>query len=430
LECRLAVLMKAMKTSTTTAGSGTRDLRTEAASLRIDADRRTRRAHGRRWVVPAVLLAAAVVGWWWLTGSQVLTVQTSTVTMRTPGAAAQTVLTASGYVTARRRATVSSRMMGKLTEVLVEGGMPVREGKVLARLDDSIARAGLGIAEAQLAAAHSDLGEIEVRLREAQVNHARRRRLAAAGLIAAAELDTISAEVEALTARLAAATSAVSVAEKQLTLRRVELTDTTICAPFDGVVISKDAQAGEMVSPMSAGGFTRTGVCTIVDMSSLEIEVDVNEAHINRISPRQPVAVVLDAYPERRIPGRVVTTVPSADRQKATVQVRIAVEKIDPHMLPDMTAKVSFLQEPQQSQKGPHVLPRLFVPRRAVRSNGGQNIVFVVDRGQAERRVVGLGTDDGDAVEIHFGLSSGERIVIEGPNDLTHNRRVQEGSVQ
>ena len=429
MECRRAVLIKAMKTSTTTASSGSRDLRTEAALLRIDADRRSRTPSGR-WVVPTVLLVATVAGWWWLTGSQVLTVQTTTVTTRTPGAADQTVLTASGYVTARRRATVSSKVMGKLTEVLVEEGIPVREGQVLARLDDSVPRAALGIAEAQLAAAHSDLGEIEVRLREAQVKQARQRELAAAGLVASAELDSISAEVEALTARLAAATSAVAVAEKQLALRRVELADTTISAPFDGVVISKDAQAGEMVSPMSAGGFTRTGVCTIVDMSSLEVEVDVNEARINRISPRQPVAVVLDAYPERRIPGRVVTTVPSADRQKATVQVRIAVEKIDPHMLPDMTAKVSFLQEAQQSQKAPHVHPRLLVPRRAVRSNDGQNVVFVVHHGQAERRVVGLGTDDGDQVEIHSGLSSGERIVIEGPNDLTHNARVQEDSVQ
>ena len=176
MECRRAVLIKAMKTSTTTASSGSRDLRTEAALLRIDADRRSRRTPSGRWVVPAVLLVAAVAGWWWLTGSQVLTVQTTTVTMRTPGAADQTVLTASGYVTARRRATVSSKVMGKLTEVLVEGGIPVREGQVLARLDDSVARAALGIAEAQLAAAHSDLGEIEVRLREAQVKQARQRR--------------------------------------------------------------------------------------------------------------------------------------------------------------------------------------------------------------------------------------------------------------
>ena len=266
--------------------------------------------------------------------------------VRTPGAAEQTVLTASGYVTARRRATVSSRVTGKLSEVLVEAGMPVRAGQVLARLDDSVARAALGIAEAQLTAARSELGEIEVRLREARTNQARHRRLIEAGAVAAAELDAINATVEALAAKLAAAAAAVGVAEQQVALRRVELADTTLRAPFDGIVISKDAQPGEMVSPTSAGGgFTRTGVCTIVDMSSLEIEVDVNEAHIGRIFSKQPVAVVLDAYPEQRIPGHVVATVPAADRQKATVQVRIAVEQLDPHMLPDMTVKVSFLSQ-------------------------------------------------------------------------------------
>jgi RND family efflux transporter MFP subunit len=216
---------------------------------------------------------------------------------------------------------------------------------VLARLDDSVARAALGVADAQLTAARSELGEIEVRLLEARTNQTRHRRLIGAGAVAAAELDASNATVEALAAKLAAASAAVGVAEQQVSLRRVELADTILRAPFDGIVISKDAQPGEMVSPTSAGGgFTRTGVCTIVDMSSLEIEVDVNEAHIARIVAKQPVVVVLDAYPEQRIPGHVVATVPAADRQKATVQVRIALESRDSHMLPDMTVKVSFLE--------------------------------------------------------------------------------------
>jgi RND family efflux transporter MFP subunit len=418
-----------------------RDLRTEAASLRIDGDRRSRlrashdggralRAHRRRWIVLAALVAAVVIGWW-LTATRVLTVQTTTVTLRTPGAADQTVLTASGYVIARRRATVSSRVTGKLSEVLVEAGMPVRAGQVLARLDDSVALATLAITDAQLTAARSDLGELEVRLREAQTKQARHRRLIEGGVVAAAELDSIDAEVDALTARLAAASSAISVAERQLALRRAELSDTTLRAPFDGVVISKDAQAGEMVSPTSAGGgFTRTGVCTIVDMASLEIEVDVNEAHIGRISPGQPVAVVLDAYPEQRIPGHVVTTVPAADRQKATVQVRIAIEQVDPHMLPDMTVKVSFLQQPEQSQATLDMRPRLLVPRRAVRSDDKQEIVFVVRNGQVERVPVRLGTDNGDQVEIQSGLSAGERIVVDAPDNLTDKTRVKEASVR
>jgi RND family efflux transporter MFP subunit len=411
-----------------------RDLSTDAASLRIDRDPQTRLrgSHYRlvRWMGLVLLLSAVISGWWWLTAARVVSVQTTPVTVRTPGAAEQTVLTASGYVIARRRATVASRVTGRLSEVLVEAGMPVRAGQILARLDDSVARATLSITDAQVAAARSELGEIEVRLREARTNHARQRRLIEAGIVAAAELDTINATVEALTARLTAAASAATVAERQLALRRVELADMTLSAPFDGIVISKDAQPGEMVSPTSAGGgFTRTGVCTIVDMSSLEIEVDVNEAHIGRIFSTQPVAVVLDAYPEQRIPGQVVATVPAADRQKATVQVRIAVEQRDPHMLPDITVKVSFFQKGDQKPTA-LVRPRLLVPRRAVRSDDGQDIVFVVRESRAERRPVRLGTSEGDRVEIQWGLSAGDRIVVEGPDSLTDKTQVQEAPVR
>ena len=412
-----------------------RDLSTDAASLRIDRDSQTRLRGSRyrpvRWVGPVLLLSALISGWWWLTAARVVTVRTTPVIARTPGAAEQTVLTASGYVAARRRATVSSRVTGKLSEVLVEAGMPVRTGQVLARLDDSVARAALAIADAQVTAARSELGEIEVRLHEARTNQARHRRLIEAGVVAAAELDTSNATVEALVAKLAAGSAAVGVAEQQVALRRVELADTTLRAPFDGIVVSKDAQPGEMVSPTSAGGgFTRTGVCTIVDMSSLEIEVDVNEAHIGRIVAKQPVAVVLDGYPEQRIPGHVVAAVPAADRQKATVQVRIAVEQLDPHMLPDMTVKVSFLQETNRKPTTLDSPPRLVVPRGAVRPDNGGDIVFVIRDGQAERRPVRLGNTEGDRVEIRSGLSAGDRIVIEGPDSLTDKTRVQEGTVR
>jgi Barrel-sandwich domain of CusB or HlyD membrane-fusion len=188
------------------------------------------------------------------------------------------------------------------------------------------------------------------------------------------------------------------------------------------VAISNDAQAGEMVSPVSAGGgFTRTGIATIVDMSSLEIQVDVNEAHINRVTPGQAVAAVLEAYPDWQIPGRVVTTVPAADRQKATVQVRIAFDKLDPRILPDMSVKVSFLAEPERSQTAARVRPRLLVPRRAVQSEDGQSVVFAIRDDRAERRVVRLGAADSEHVEIDSGLRRGERVVIEWPDDLTDN---------
>jgi RND family efflux transporter MFP subunit len=411
------------------------DLTIATASLRIERDARTRLRPWRngvvRWLGLAFVAAALIAGWSWLTASRALSVQTALVTAPAVSGAEHTVLTASGYVTARRRATVSSRVMGRLSEVLVEAGMSVREGQVLARLDDSVARAAFSVGEAQLNAARSDLGEIEVRLREAQTNQARHRRLIETGVVAVAELDATDATVEALNARLAAASSAVAVAEQQLAMRRVELADTTLRAPFDGVVISKDAQPGEMVSPTSAGGgFTRTGICTIVDMTSLEIEVDVNEAHIGRILPKQPVAVVLDAYPDKRIPGHVVATVPAADRQQATVQVRIAVEQLEPHMLPDMTVKVSFLDQSAESHASTDMRPQLLVPRRAVRSVDGKHVVFVVRGERAERVEVRLGSDDGDRVEVQSGVRAGDRIVIDGPDNLTDRARVQEASVR
>ena len=415
-----------------TAGRRMQSLKTDAASLRINADVRARRPRRAVWGLVAItVLLAALGGWWWLNGSRIAVVHTATVTMGPRGGVGdQTVLNASGYVTARRRATVSARVTGRITEVLVEEGMPVRQGQVLARLDDSNARAALDLAEAQLAAARSNLDEIVVRVREAETNHDRAGRLAAAGVIAAADLDTIGTEVNALIARLGAANSAVAVAEKQVAQRRVDLADTIVRAPFDGIAISKDAQAGEMVSPVSAGGgFTRTGISTIVDMSSLEIQVDVNEATINRVSRGQPVTALLDAYPEWQIPARVITTVPAADRQKASVQVRIALDEVDPRILPDMGVKVSFLS-PVDRKGAPPERSGIFVPRRAVRTDDGQHVVFVVRDGRAEQRSVTLGTVDGGQIEIQSGLSAGERIVLDGPDDLTNNARVREGPVR
>lgn len=224
----------------TTPDSRVTDRETDAASLRIEGHRRTRRPYRALWAVPATLLLAALTGWWWLSGSQVPVVQTFTVPMTTTGVGDPAVLNASGYVNARRRATVSARVTGKIAEVLVEEGMPVTKGQVLARLDDSAARAALALGEAQLASARSELGEIEVRLREARTNQARWQRLGRAGVVPAAELDSVDAEVDALTARLGAASSAVAVAEKQVTLRRVDVADMVVRAPFDGVAITNN----------------------------------------------------------------------------------------------------------------------------------------------------------------------------------------------
>ena len=221
-----------------------------------------------------------------------------------------------------------------------------------------------------------------------------------------------------------------------MTLRQTDLDDMVVRAPFDGVAISKDAQPGEMISPVSAGGgFTRTGIGTIVDMSSLEIEVDVNESFINRVRPDQKVEAVLDAYPEWRIPAHVITTVPSADRQKATVRVRIGFDRqtpratssdgrLDDRILPDMGVKVSFLRDEEPVQAAASA-PRFQVPKSAVRTNDGRTILFVVRGDRVERRAIQTGDEDGDVVQVLSGVSAGEQVVIEGPVTLKDGDRVR-----
>ena len=404
------------------------NLKEELASLRIDQTARA--GGGRRGVWVAVLVLAVVLagaGGSWSQSVEAAEVKTAAVSARSGTAASPgAVLDASGYVTARRRATVSSKVTGKVLEVFVEEGKPVRAGQVMARLDDAQVRAALAVAEAQLEAARRGAAEDEARLREAELTLGRREQLIDQKVIGRAELDSARAEVESLKARIALAQQQVKVSESLVSQRRTDLADMTVRAPFDGVAISKDAQPGEMISPVSAGGgFTRSGIGTIVDMSSLEIEVDVSESYINRVHPNQPVEAVLDAYPEWRIPGHVITTVPSADRQKATVKVRIGFEQLDPRILPDMGVKVSFLTERPAAAEAAAPGARLVAPKAAVRSEDGRDVVFVVREGRLERRAIKAGSPDGDQVEIVSGLTAGERVVIEGPATMKDGDRVK-----
>ena len=341
----------------------TSNLKDDLASLRIDSS--ARGGGGRRGTWIALVIIVAVLaggGWLWSRRVEAADVKTATVTAQTgAGSAPGAVLNASGYVTARRRATVSSKVTGKVLEVFVEEGKAVRRGQVLARLDDSQIRAALAVAQAQLGSARKAAAEDQARLREAELSLERRRLLLKEGVIGRAELDTSEAQVESLKARIALADEQVHVATTQIKAIQTDLADMVVRAPFDGIAISKDAQPGEMISPVSAGGgFTRTGICTIVDMTSLEIEVDVSESYINRVRPAQPVEAVLDAYPDWRIPAQVITTVPSADRQKATVRVRIG---FDPETANERT-RVSPRERPPS---GPSPSGE---PRRSLRGGG------------------------------------------------------------
>jgi len=400
------------------------DLNTDLAALRIEREPETGRSVPVGWIVVVALLAGlAGAGWYFFTRERPLEVETAVVTERTAGAQAA-VLNASGYVTARRRATVSSKITGKVVEVNVEEGMAVKQGQVLARLDDSIAKAALALAEAQAAAVKGSMQENEVRRDEAKVTLTRTARLLKDGVATQAELDKAQAELDSLEARLAALGEQVRVAERQIELERTNLNDTIVRAPFSGVAISKDAQPGEMVSPISAGGgFTRTGICTIVDMRSLEIEVDVNESYINRVRPGQDVTAVLNAYPEWPIPARVITTIPAGDRQKATVLVRIAFRELDPRILPDMGVKVTFLRD-ADADETVSMQPVTLAPKAAIRTEEGGSYVYVVQGDVLERRAVRLGGPDGDRVEIQAGLRPGERVVLAPPEAFVNGAKV------
>jgi RND family efflux transporter MFP subunit len=386
--------------------------------LRIDRRRSERPARAWVWaVVTVVLLVAGAGGWWWAGRSQAASVRTITVREVAGGPSAGAVLNATGYVTARRRATVSSKITGKVLEVLIEEGMAVKQGQVLARLDDSTPRAELALAEAELAAARRNVRESEVRLAEARLNLGRTQQLVNEGVSGSAMLDTARAEVDSLLARVEAGHQQVDVAERAVAVRRTALDDTIVRAPFSGIAISKDAQPGEMVSPAAAGGgFTRTGIGTIVDMTSLEIEVDVSETYINRVKPGQKVEAALDAYPDWRIPAHVITTVPTADRQKATVLVRVGFDALDPRILPDMGIKVAFLEERPADAPA---RARLMVPKTAIRTIDARSVVFVVKNDRVERRAVRAGAEDGDQIEVISGLNPGEQIVVEGPPTLS-----------
>lgn len=249
-----------------------------------------------------------------------------------PAARAAGVLSGSGYVVARRQATVSAEITGLVAEVLIEEGMKVEEGQVVARLDATLARIDLATQEAKSRAAAADAAE-------AQRNLQRLEGLQRGSVVSEAQLTAAKARAQAAAAR---AEEAREVANRSAAL----LAKYEIRAPFAGVVTTKDAQPGEIVSPAAAGGgFTRTGICTVVDMNSLEIEVDVNEAFISRVRPGQKVRATLDAYPDWEIPATVAAIIPTADRARATVRVRIAIETRDPRILPEMAAKVNFLDE-------------------------------------------------------------------------------------
>src|SRR6516165_1065791 len=370
----------------------------DLSSLRISDAKRVNERSGRRWVW--IALAAVLLG---LAGAAAFAyrnrkVEVEVAAASKPATGPTGVLNASGYVTPRRRATIAAKITGRVTGVFFDEGTRVTEGQLLATLDDSDVRRALDSAKADRDSSQAAITDYEVQLRNAEIALRRAEQLQKEGVQTQEFLDNARTSADSLRAKIALAKQQVVAAEARIREQQQAVDNCTIRAPFAGIVVSKDAQVGEMVSPISAGGgFTRTGIATIVDLHSNEIEVDVSESYIAKVRNDQGVNAVLDAYPDWTIPAKVRTVIPTANRQKATVKVRISFTApdhvhlfdpaADPRILPDMGVKVTFLEEAEKSKKNEAKSPAVaLVPQKAIRHDSSSKYVFLVKDGVLERR--------------------------------------------
>lgn len=401
-------------------------VRPDLSSLRIGEGQRKSGSAGKRVavVVACLLIGTAIAVAAFALRNQRPVVEVA-LAQKAEAGGRTTLLNASGYVTPRRRATLAAKITGRVTAVYFDEGTHVREGQLLATLDDSDARRALEAAKADRNASQAAITDFEVQLRNAEIALRRAQDLQKAGVQTQEALDNARTAVESLRAKIELAKQQVNSAEARINEAQQGVDNCIIRAPFEGIVVSKDAQVGEMVSPISAGGgFTRTGIATVVDMNSLEIEVDVNEAYIARVVPAQQVTAILDAYPDWEISSKVRTVIPTADRQKATVKVRISFLKLDARILPDMGIKVTFLGDELDKKKGA-ASPVALVAQEAVRDDNGQKIVFLIKEDHLERRAVTLGGARGSDAEVMAGLAVGDRVVVKGPEGLRDGQAIE-----
>ena len=399
--------------------------------LRIDRKAPPPAPTSRRglWItlaVVAVLALLAVVGWLVLGREKAIEVRTAPTAAIGAGTASASVLDASGYVVARRMATVSAKITGKVREVMIEEGQRVEAGQVMATLDPVDADANRSLANAQLSAAQSQVNGVRAQLLEAEANASRLSRLVGQQLISKSQYDQAVAQRDSLRAQVVTAQRNAKVASDQLRIAGNGVDNTVVRAPFAGVVIAKAAQPGEIISPLSAGGgFTRTGIGTIVDMDSLEVEVEVGEQFIGRVQPKMPIEATLNAYQDWKIPGEVIAIIPTADRSKATVKVRVALNVKDPRIVPDMGVKVSFLEsaKPAGAEKKNEGVR---APTAAISNRDGKDYAFVVnEQDLVEQRELRLGREMGDDRQVLQGLSAGESVVLDPPAGLKEGAKVR-----
>jgi RND family efflux transporter MFP subunit len=374
-----------------------------------------------------VLVALAAGGFWYLRGGTAFEVEAATASAPAAGdSGTNAVLQATGYVTARRQATVSAQITGTMLDVLIEEGEHVEAGQVLAHLENTAQKAALAQTEAGFKAAQAQYAQLQAQLGQSKRDLVRAEDLVGRKLVSRQAVEVARTQVETQSAQLESQHRQVEYAKAAVDGARVQLDYCTVRAPFAGVVIAKAAQPGEIVSPLSAGGgFTRTGVGTIVDMDSLEIEVDVNESYINRVLSRQPTEAVLDAYPDWKIPGHVIAIIPTADRGKATIKVRVGLDKKDARIVPDMGVRVSFLEETHKDGAQAPSQPRgALVPAASIVQRNGKSVVFALDGERAHARAVTPGQTYGD-LRLAEGIAVGVRVVREPPAELVDGARIQ-----
>jgi RND family efflux transporter MFP subunit len=353
-------------------------------------------------------------------------VQVATVHKPVGAGGREALLNASGYVTPRRRATIAAKITGRVTGVFFDEGTVVKENQLLATLDDSDVQKALSAAKADKDSSEAAIADLQVQLKNANIELRRADQLQKAGVQTQEQLDTAHMNADSLKAKIDLAKAQVAASISRIAEAQQAVDNCTIRAPFAGIAVSKDAQVGEMVSPISAGGgFTRTGIATVVDMKSNEIEVDVNESYIARVHDGQKVTAILDAYPDWEIPSHVRTIIPTADRQKATVKVRISFDKLDPRILPDMGIKVTFLGDvPKTPDAAKAAQAAALVPQSAIHDDAGKKVVYLVKDDKLERRAVTLGENRGSDIEITAGLAVGDTVVVSGPTDLRDGQSV------
>jgi RND family efflux transporter MFP subunit len=381
------------------------------------------------WIIFAVVLlaAAAAAAWFFYTRPDLVRVQVAEAqalsSSTTSGGAS--LLDASGYVVAQRQATVSGKITDKVLDVLIEEGQHVEAGQIIAHLDPSNARAALEQANAQIVAAQSTVALDQVQVDEAMPKYARNQKIHAAGFLSDQDMEDSRMARDAAEANLKVAESQLQVARAARDIAQRSLDDTVVRAPFAGVVTVKAAQPGEIISPISAGGgFTRTGIGTIVDMDSLEVEVDVAESFINRVQQGMPATVKLNAYPDWEIPAQVIAVIPTADRSKATVTVRVGFKVRDPRIVPEMGARVSFLSPVTAASSAAPEQKGVLVPPEAVKG-ADPGVVFVIADGKAERRAVRLGARQSQGQVLLSGVRSGEEVAVTNVDKLDDGTRIR-----